>query len=250
MEVKFTTDDPYEKRLFELFKNHQGKDQGGGLDRDGLVKLCMSLELRDRGEALVKLLTTKAAARNDNGWLVSFQDFRAGLLQILGEEMKSNDNEVMSQKLEKSDSLSDPETSDREIKPKFVVGHKKYGRRSRPLEEVQAVTAESDSDDEEEEGDDELSFYDSGDPKLKNQSSTEADTSKSSSSNKVKRSVSQSEMQESKRRRPISANHRLKRCASLPPQSRNIHGRRFVKAGKNYFLLFFCVISTAKIQQR
>lgn len=96
MEVKFTTDDPYEKRLFELFKNHQGKDQTG-LDRDGLVKLCMSLELRDRGEALVTLLTSKrTATKNDNGnekWLVSFQDFRAGLLQILGEELKSNENE-------------------------------------------------------------------------------------------------------------------------------------------------------------
>lgn len=92
MEVKFTTDDPYETRLFELFKNHQGTNESG-LDRDGLVKLCMSLELKNRGEALVNLLTSDA--RKDKGgtetWLVSFQDFRAGLLRILGEELKSNE---------------------------------------------------------------------------------------------------------------------------------------------------------------
>lgn len=91
MEVKFTTDDPYEKRLFELFKNHQTKDKTG-LDHGGLVKLCMSLELRDRGEALVKLLTAKSGGETSEKWLVSFQDFRAGLLQILGEELKSNEN--------------------------------------------------------------------------------------------------------------------------------------------------------------
>ncbi|XP_063698937.1 ninein isoform X2 [Culicoides brevitarsis] len=136
-------------------------------------------------------------------------------------------------KTEKKSDSDDPEMSDREIKPKFVVGRKKYGRRSRPLDDVQTFASggtQSESDDEADESS--LSLYDSpsSDQKLRNQSSTETSSSKSSN-NKVKRSVSQSEMQESKRRRPISANHRLKRCASLPPQSRNIHGRRFVKAG-------------------
>lgn len=93
MEVKFTTDDPYEKRLFELFKNYQSKDECG-LDRDGLVKLCMSLELKNRGEALVNLLTNRNKTNDGTeAWLVSFQDFREGLLQILGEELKSNENE-------------------------------------------------------------------------------------------------------------------------------------------------------------
>lgn len=92
MEVK-TTDDPYETRLFELFKSHQGKN--GRLDRDGLIKLCMSLELKNRGEALVNLLSSRksqSSPTTEGTWLVSFQDFRAGLLEILGEEMKGHDN--------------------------------------------------------------------------------------------------------------------------------------------------------------
>lgn len=126
------------------------------------------------------------------------------------------------EKLFKSEPQSDPETSDREVKPKFVVGRKKYGRRSRPLTDIKsekedtATLTESDDEDEE----DDQSFYD-----------TNASSSESKTNNKVKRSVSQSEMQESKRRRPISAG-RLKRCASLPPQSRNVHGRNS-KIGKN-----------------
>lgn len=141
------------------------------------------------------------------------------------------------EKLFKTDPQSDPETSDREIKPKFIVGRKKYGRRSRPLDNLKAANdgaaTLSESDDEDDE--DDLSFYESPNKQKSHQSS--GDTNKSS--NKVKRSVSQSEMQESKRRRPISAN-RLKRCASLPPQNRSIHGRnRFVKNRTGKFL-FYC----------
>lgn len=155
--------------------------------------------------------------------------------QVSDSVSDNNKKQSSKEKLVKSDALSDAETSDREIKPKFVVGRKKYGRRSRPLDTLKASGKDStlsESDDE----DDELSFYESPND-LRNQSSSgDASSGSNKTGNKVKRSVSQSEMQESKRRRPISAN-RLKRCASLPPQNRNIHGKnRFVKDRTGKFL--------------
>lgn len=175
--------------------------------------------------------------------VVIYKQTRLRFFVISGETMSQNTDSVSQnsenhkkssskEKIVKSDPLSDQETSDREIKPKFIVGRKKYGRRSRPLDNPKTSGNDgtlTESDDE----DDELSFYESPN-ELRNQSSGDTGSSSGKTGNKVKRSVSQSEMQESKRRRPISAN-RLKRCASLPPQSRNIQGRnRFVKdrAGK------------------
>uniref|UniRef100_A0A336L222 CSON003651 protein n=1 Tax=Culicoides sonorensis TaxID=179676 RepID=A0A336L222_CULSO len=237
MEVKLATDDPYEARLFDLFNSFQDKDKPG-LDRDGLVKLCMNLELKNRGEALVNLLTARYKTdKNDNKWVVNFHDFRAALLQVLGEELNMTEETTMSknssdslqlhksfkEKMSVVETQSDPETSDREIKPKFVVGRKKYGRRSRPLEnplndptDEKSASTLTDSD---EEDDDEKDYYESPTQTRSNQSK-----------NKVKRSVSQSEMQETKRRRPITTS-RLKRCASLPPQYKNDHAKN--RIGKN-----------------
>jgi hypothetical protein len=42
---------------------------------------------------------------------------------------------------------SDNESSDREVKPKFIVGNKKYGRKSRPRENEE-LSSHSDSDNE------------------------------------------------------------------------------------------------------
>lgn len=73
--------DPYEQKLYQLFKSYEGQDSG--IDRAGLLKLCTNLELKERGDALVNLL----GMNNINKQRVDFQEFRAALLQILGEEI-------------------------------------------------------------------------------------------------------------------------------------------------------------------
>ncbi|XP_062705110.1 blastoderm-specific protein 25D isoform X1 [Aedes albopictus] len=101
------------------------------------------------------------------------------------------------------------ESSDREVSPKFVVGTKKYGRRSRPREDCNGLDTSSD-------------FSNSDNESVPQQQtvtpcSAPSDNSASSknSSSKVQRSASQSDIHGSKRRRPMSGS-RLKRCASLP----------------------------------
>lgn len=97
-------------------------------------------------------------------------------------------------------------TSDREMKPKFVVGTKKYGRRSRPSSDVLDVGDSEDADESDPTpGSNETYYVSSG---------TSEEEQKR---NKVQRSASQSDIHGTKRKRPLSAS-RLKRCASLPPQ--------------------------------
>lgn len=77
MELQST--DPYEQKLYQLFKSHETKD-ANGIDYDGLKKLCAILEL-ERGDQLVNKLICDGRKR------VNFHEFRAALLQILGEEI-------------------------------------------------------------------------------------------------------------------------------------------------------------------
>lgn len=58
----------------------QDVDSCGRLDREALLKLCVTLELKERGHLLVKCLL------NEDNDRVTFKEFREGLLQILGEE--------------------------------------------------------------------------------------------------------------------------------------------------------------------
>lgn len=78
--MEFSTD-PYEQKLYQLFKSYEAQDCG--IDRAGLMKLCTNLELKERGDALVNLL----GMNNINKQRVDFHEFRAALLQILGEEI-------------------------------------------------------------------------------------------------------------------------------------------------------------------
>ncbi|XP_055856016.1 blastoderm-specific protein 25D isoform X2 [Episyrphus balteatus] len=87
---------------------------------------------------------------------------------------------------------SQNESSDREVSPKFVVGAKKYGRRSRP-QFIGSDSSPSESDDPDRE-------------------------TVNSSNSIVQRSSSQSDILSSHRRRPLSGGAKLKRCASLPAQ--------------------------------
>jgi ninein len=69
----------YELKLYNLFKSHDHK-AAGSLDRESLLKLCVTLDLKERGETLVKSLITKSHKR------VTFQEFREGLLNILADD--------------------------------------------------------------------------------------------------------------------------------------------------------------------
>jgi ninein len=66
----------YELKLYNLFKSHDHKSTGS-LDKESLHKLCITLDLKERGETLVKSLITKTHKR------VTFQEFRECLLNIL-----------------------------------------------------------------------------------------------------------------------------------------------------------------------
>ncbi|XP_070496926.1 ninein homolog isoform X2 [Chironomus tepperi] len=88
--------------------------------------------------------------------------------------------------------------SDREISPKYIVGTKKYGRRSRPTQNSDdLINDTSDSDNE--------------------TTTTIVVASPEKKQSKVQRSVSQSDVHGAKRRRPLYST-KLKRCASLPSQ--------------------------------
>nr|XP_040234685.2 uncharacterized protein LOC120956927 isoform X2 [Anopheles coluzzii] len=150
-----------------------------------------------------------------------------------------DDNEFMSQpivnRLPKHEAEVD-ETSDREVSPKFVVGTKKYGRRSRPREDVNGLDSSSLSSN----SDNESVTVKSAARKTAAAAAAAAEEEEPISvhhvpgrtrqsfitgtgtvaSSKVQRSASQSDIHGSKRRRPVMAGgtgvNRLKRCASLP----------------------------------
>uniref|UniRef100_A0A182NE73 EF-hand domain-containing protein n=1 Tax=Anopheles dirus TaxID=7168 RepID=A0A182NE73_9DIPT len=83
--------DPYEQKLYQMFQSHSTGDGSVGLDRDALLKLCRTLELKERGHLLVKCLLTGSNTH------VSFREFREGLLHILGgneESVTTTDTKV------------------------------------------------------------------------------------------------------------------------------------------------------------
>lgn len=99
------------------------------------------------------------------------------------------------------------DSSDREVSPKFVVGTKKYGRRSRPREDCNGFETSSDFSNSDNES--------VPQPVIGQPQQQQPSDAASKLSSKVQRSASQSDIHGSKRRRPISGS-RLKRCASLP----------------------------------
>lgn len=110
-------------------------------------------------------------------------------------EIKETSAVTATTEISKPTPTSDHE-SDREISPKYIVGTKKYGRRSRPTQNAdELINDTSDSDNE-------AAVV----PSIENKSAT-----------KVQRSASQSDVHGTKRRRPVYT-AKLKRCASLPAQ--------------------------------
>ncbi|XP_055595694.1 blastoderm-specific protein 25D isoform X2 [Uranotaenia lowii] len=105
-----------------------------------------------------------------------------------------------------SDNDDEHVSSDREVSPKFVVGTKKYGRRSRPrTDDCNGLDSGSDVSNSDNESV----------PQQQQQQQSSTEDGKNNSSKQVQRSASQSDIHGSKRKRPLGVN-RLKRCASLP----------------------------------
>ncbi|XP_047530407.1 blastoderm-specific protein 25D [Vanessa atalanta] len=123
---------PYEEQLYTVFKTFD-VDNEEALDRSSVLQLCDTLQLEDRGAALVDTLFERQSDR------VTFAQFRNGLLSVLGSETVSHPEHSKSKEcnhvVQPNASLSphsDDDSSGREVAPKFVFGSKKYGRRSRP----------------------------------------------------------------------------------------------------------------------
>ncbi|EDW54355.1 GM18030 [Drosophila sechellia] len=141
--------DPYEQKLYQMFRSCE--TQCGLLDEKSLLKLCSLLELRDQGSALI------ASLGGSHQLGVSFGQFKEALLNFLGSEF---DGTTSSGFIERSLVITDepltstyiespPESSDREVSPKLVVGTKKYGRRSRPQHGIYELSVtDSDNTDE------------------------------------------------------------------------------------------------------
>uniref|UniRef100_A0A182NE74 EF-hand domain-containing protein n=1 Tax=Anopheles dirus TaxID=7168 RepID=A0A182NE74_9DIPT len=122
------------------------------------------------------------------------------------------------------------ESSDREVSPKFVVGTKKYGRRSRPREDVNGHDSSSLSSNSDNESvslrvtarkaviESDGTVITAAEQQPSPRPGSVITGTGTVAASKVQRSASQSDIHGSKRRRPVvgSGVHRLKRCASLP----------------------------------
>ncbi|GLV41936.1 Ninein [Carabus blaptoides fortunei] len=175
--------DPYEQQLLSVFNSYDVLHRGS-LDREGLVQLCNSLQLEEQGVELIKCLLS------DSKLLVTFNEFKEGLLTLLGNVQNSR------QKLDyDASSASESESPDREISPKFVYGSKKYGRRSRPESTEQIELFEEDCE------------------KMPEVFMEKYENKSLKNVNKVQRSNSQTDVTHSRKRK---TNGKLKRCTSFP----------------------------------
>lgn len=110
--------DQYEERLKEVF-NSFDTSGCGSLCPEELSDLCQSLHLNDTAPALLQTLLQsqdRLTAR------VDFEQFKDALILVLSSSIEPPQEE--------QEVLPKPESP--EIKPKFVKGGKRYGRRSTP----------------------------------------------------------------------------------------------------------------------
>ncbi|KAH8324131.1 hypothetical protein KR074_000488 [Drosophila pseudoananassae] len=201
--------DPYEQKLYQMFRSCES--QCGLLDETSLLKLCSLLELRDQGAALI------ASLGSSHQLGVSFAQFKEALLNFLGSEFdggatpsgfKERSLVITDEPLTTTYIESPPESSDREVSPKLIVGTKKYGRRSRPHQGVYELSV-TDSDNTDE------------DQHQKQRSLNGSDEV----GTQVQRSSSQTDLPGSRRLRTLhTSGSKLKRCASLPAR-RNLQSK-------------------------
>ncbi|XP_065331418.1 ninein homolog isoform X5 [Cloeon dipterum] len=106
--------DPYEQQLLAVFESCCDGSQGV-LDPRGLTSLCEKLQLEEQTPHLLERLL--GSPRSNSPRKITFAQFRDALLALLAGVSSSDDFD------------GSPE---REVRPKFVYGTKKYGRRSKP----------------------------------------------------------------------------------------------------------------------
>lgn len=140
-------------QLWEVF-DACDTERTGRLDARGLQLLCHRLQLANRAPALVHHLLGR---RQDDGLpaaTVSFEEFKEGFISILTEaedepppsELVTSDVPGASNEAGESQEASGSK-KDREVSPKYVLGEKKYGRRSRPVSQADVdVEISSDED--------------------------------------------------------------------------------------------------------
>ncbi|KAH8245802.1 hypothetical protein KR038_011128 [Drosophila bunnanda] len=196
--------DPYEQKLYQMFRSCE--TQCGLLDEGSLLKLCSLLELRDQGAALIASL---GSSHKLGG--VSFGQFKEALLNFLGSELDASTSSgfmerslvITDEPLASTYIESPPESSDREVSPKLVVGTKKYGRRSRPHQGIYELSVtDSDNTDEDQ---------------LQQKQQQRSLNGGDELGAQVQRSSSQSDIHGSRRLRTVhTSGSKLKRCASLP----------------------------------
>lgn len=83
--MDINTTDPYEQKLYNMFKSFDTQSMGT-LDKTALMELCTTLELKDR---TTKLVTNLIDPKRNNR--VSFNEFKEGLLNLLGTDTDDND---------------------------------------------------------------------------------------------------------------------------------------------------------------
>lgn len=116
----------YEEQLYSVFKTFD-VDNEEALNKAAVLALCDALQLEERGAALADSLFERRTQR------VTFAQFRSGLLAVLGDQPPACRSAAPAPApAPAAPSHSDDDSSGREVAPKFVVGSKKYGRRSRP----------------------------------------------------------------------------------------------------------------------
>ncbi|XP_037829479.1 ninein-like protein isoform X3 [Kryptolebias marmoratus] len=91
----------------------------GFLDRDELTELCRKLQL----DAHLPLLLTTLLGEKTYG-RVNFEEFKEGFVTVLSQSLDFSTSEDSSSYLEPA--------APEEVKPKFIKGTKRYGRRSHP----------------------------------------------------------------------------------------------------------------------
>uniref|UniRef100_A0AAR5PKW2 EF-hand domain-containing protein n=1 Tax=Dendroctonus ponderosae TaxID=77166 RepID=A0AAR5PKW2_DENPD len=101
--------DPYEQQLLKEFNSHD-IDNVGSLDRDGLVQLCLTLQLDDQSSELVHSLLGDQQRR------ATFAEFKEALLNLLAR--------MQNQKSPTKTPSSPGVEADQEC-PKYVYGSKK-----------------------------------------------------------------------------------------------------------------------------
>lgn len=132
-------------------------ERTGRLDAAGLELLCQRLQLATTAPALVHHLLGRRRQEGGDGRpaaTVSFEEFKEGFISILtGAEDVPPASELVTSDLSSAagETGEGQEVSgskkDREVSPKYVLGEKKYGRRSRPASQADVdVEISSDED--------------------------------------------------------------------------------------------------------